>query len=296
MAPVLQALGTASQPTRAFPDWREALDRERPDVAVLNPPLHLLGPLVLECLGRGIHVFAEKPMAIMPEDLAAIRALTGAPGMPKLMAMLSMRYSSEFLAGYRFVAAGGLGQPLLLTAQKSYPLMGWDGKPRAAFYHRRATYGGTIPWIGIHAIDLFRWYSASSFTEVSASHSVLGNEGHGEMEATATLAFKLASGALANAHLDFLRQRKTGAWGDDRLRVAGDKGVLEIREGRAFVRTALDEFRELDPEPVPSMFSAFLDWAERETPMLLTTEDCLAAAEASLRARDAADEGRVLAR
>ncbi len=115
------------------------------------------------------------------------------------------------------------------------------------------------------------------------------------MEATATLACKLASGALATAHLDFLRQRKTGAWGDDRLRVAGDTGILEIREGRAYVRTAVDEFRELDPEPVPAMFSAFLDWVGRETPMLLTTEDCLAAAEASLRARDAADQGRVLA-
>jgi predicted dehydrogenase len=297
--PVMQALGAAGQRTRLVPNWLDALDGERPDVAVVNPPFHLLGSVVRECLERGIHVFAEKPLAIEAAELAAIRSLAAAPGAPKLMAMLSMRYDPEFLAGYRFAETGALGTPVLLTARKSYPLMGWDGKPRPAFYHKRSTYGGTIPWIGIHAVDLFRWFAGSPFTRVRASHTTLGNGGHGEMESAATMEFGFASGALASAQLDFLRRRTDGdPWGDNRLRVAGTEGVLEIRDGKAFARTATEEFRELAVERAAepgAMFSAFLGWVEGETPMLLSTEDCLAASEASLRARDAADQSRTLA-
>lgn len=75
--------------------------------------------------------------------------------------------------------------------------------------------------------------------------------------------------------------------------MAGDRGILEIRAGRAWVTHGTGEPVELELEPAPSMFAAFLDWITAGTPMLLSTEDCLAAAEAALLARDAADEGQV---
>ncbi len=294
MAPVMQALVDAGQRTRLFATWLDALDRENPDIAVVNPPFYLLAAVTKECLARGIHVFAEKPFAITTSDLAALRKLAFASGAPKLMAMFTMRYTSEFLAGHQFVTLGGIGNPISVKAHKSYPLMGWDGNPRPWFYHHRTTYGGTIPWIGVHAIDLIRWFSGSAFTQVKAVHSTVGNEGHGEMEATADMEFKLASGALAEVHLDFLRKRQYGPWGDDRLRVRGDRGVLEIQDGRIKVQTGTGEFRELDQEPVPSMFAAFLLWVERDIPMLLSTEDCFIATEIALLARDSADQGKVL--
>jgi predicted dehydrogenase len=274
-------------------DWLSVLEREKPDVAVVNPPFYLLGTVIKACLARGIHVFGEKPLAIDRQDLLGVTHMAGRPAGPKLMAMLSMRYEPAFIAGQRYVAVGSLGLPLLITAQKSYPLLGWNGKPRDAFYHRRETYGGTIPWIGIHVIDQFRWFSESQFTEVRAMHTTLGNQGHGEMEIAATLEFKLASGALASANLDFLRLAKNGTWGDDRLRVAGDRGLLEIQAGRARVTTEFGECQDLELDPEPSMFTAFLDWISHGTPMRLSTADCLAASEAALLARDSADQGQV---
>ena len=295
MAPVLRAAEAAGAVLKTYPGYLALLENEKPDVAVVNPPFHLTTTVVRECLDRGIHVLAEKPLATTHVDLKAIRALCERPGCPRLMGMFTMRYAPEFLAGQRFTATGAIGKPVLITVQKSYPIQGWDGGARPGFYRKRSTYGGTIPWIGIHAIDLFRWFSGSRFTEVLAAHTRLGNRDHGEMESAAVLQFQFASGALASAQLDFLRELGPGPWGDDRLRLAGEEGVLEIRGGQAVAYLPAEGRRELTLEPAPAFFPAFLDWVEKGEPMLLSTEDCLAAAEAALLARDAADQGKALA-
>lgn len=315
MAPVARSLPDV----RGFDDGAALLDEFKPDVAVVNPPFHRIGQVTRDCLERGIHVFAEKPLATGWADYLGIRGNVTSGG-PKLMAMLTMRYDGVFRAAHRLLTEGAIGVPVLLTAQKSYPLQGWDGGPRPAFYRKRSSYGGSIPWVGIHAIDLFQWFGGSAFTEVYAAQTLLGNGDNDELESAAILHFKLASGALASASLDFLRQRPAGPgsgatgpslgeappgppgpgpvdaasapWGDDRLRVAGDKGVLEIRGGKLRVTDA-EGSREIAPEPSSAMFSAFLDWVEKGEPMLLSAQDCLRAAEAALRARDAADWGRV---
>jgi predicted dehydrogenase len=296
MGPVLQALDMAGYASRHLDlgGWLNMLEREKPTLAIVNPPFHLIGTVIKACLLRGIHVFAEKPLAILQAELAEIRALSQAPGAAKVMAMLTMRYVPAFLTAQHWVAAGNLGKIVSIRAFKSYPLMGWDGKPRPRFYHARETYGGTIPWIGIHSIDLFRWFTRSAFTEVRAAHSTHGNKDHGEMEIAATLDFKLASGAIASAQLDFLHPGKSGTWGDDYLRVTGEKGKLEIDEGEVLVDIKKQPRRSLTLEPVPTMFSAFLSWVQEDTPMLLTTEDGFLAAEAALLARDAADQKRTM--
>ena len=314
MAPAARSLTDI----HGYNDYRQLLDEAKPDVALVNPPFHRIGAVTRECLERGIHVFAEKPLATGWADFLAIRGLATSSG-PRLMSMLTMRYEGIFRAAHRLVAAGAIGAPVLLTAQKSYPLQGWDGGPRPAFYRKRSSYGGSIPWLGIHAIDLFQWFGGSAFTEVYASQTLLGNESHDELESAAVMHFKMASGALATASLDFLRRRPLAAdiprapqspdglpgargpgpdlglpvpWGDDRLRIAGDKGIVEIREG--ILRISDDNgTREIAPDPELPMFAAFLDWVEKGEPMLLSTQDCLRAAEAALRARDAADWGRV---
>jgi predicted dehydrogenase len=296
MGPVLQALDTAGYASRHLGSqgWLDMLDREKPYLAIVNPPFYLIGTVIKACLLRGIHVFAEKPLALLREELAEIRALSQAPGAAKVMAMLTMRYEPAFLTAQHWVAAGHLGRIISIRAFKSYPLMGWDGKPRPRFYHARETYGGTIPWIGIHSIDLFCWFTGSSFTEVRAAHSTHGNKDHGEMEIAATLDFKLASRATASAQVDFLHQGKSGTWGDDYLRVTGEKGKLEIDAGEVLIDIKKHVRRSLTLEPAPTMFSAFLSWVQDGKPMLLTTKDCILATEAALIARDAADQKRTI--
>src|SRR5919204_845896 len=61
-----------------YADWRELLDRERPDaVFVCTPPL-VHREVTVDALGRGIHVYLEKPIARGLEDARAIVAAADA--------------------------------------------------------------------------------------------------------------------------------------------------------------------------------------------------------------------------
>ncbi len=57
------------------------------------------------------------------------------------------------MEGRRAVEVGLVGEPILISSQKSYKY----GAERPWFYKGRKTYGGTIPWAGIHALDFMRW-------------------------------------------------------------------------------------------------------------------------------------------
>ncbi len=274
-----------------IPDWRDLLDRERPDAVAVNSHFHLNGELVLECLKRGLAVYAEKPIATDLVTLQKIRSAWRArPDLP-LIAMQELRYAPAFTTGFHHVRAGKIGRPLLLSAQKSYVL----GNHRPPFYRKRASYGGTIPWIGIHAVDAILWYSGSKDpVSIYAAHATLGNDGHGEMESIATLQMRFADGALGLAHADFLRSPKAGSHGDDRLRVMGDKGAVEVRDGRVFAQHRDRESEELELEPRRMIFKEFLDLVAGRGAMLIDTEASLRATELSLYARQSADTGLVV--
>ena len=66
------AAAAAYEPEVAVTDYREMLDRARPDVVyVVTLPGHLL-PIVRECLGRGIHTSVEKSPGNTSADTAAM--------------------------------------------------------------------------------------------------------------------------------------------------------------------------------------------------------------------------------
>ena len=161
------------------------------DVVVINPPFHANARWIIAALDAGVPVLAEKPLAI-----TELRLCAGASSVEKsatpLTAMLDIRYRPAFQAAWRAVRAGAIGDVRLVTAQKSYRL----GR-RPDFYTNRATYGGTIPWVGAHSIDLLRWFSGQEFQHVTALHSTIGNDGHGDLEVSTHCQFLLDNGVIA---------------------------------------------------------------------------------------------------
>ena len=82
----------------------------------------------------------------------------------------------------------------LIDARKSYKL----GK-RPAYYHRRETYGGTIPWVGSHAIDWVLYFAAPrKFARVIATQSSEDNGGNGTMERSAICLFSSPCAAASS--------------------------------------------------------------------------------------------------
>ena len=63
--------------------------------------------------------------------------------------------------------------------------------------------------------------------------------------------FELDGGGTGIVHADFYRPDKTATHGDDRLRVAGTQGVVEVRAGRCLL-LANDGAEQDLTESVPS--------------------------------------------
>jgi predicted dehydrogenase len=266
-----------------YNDYRTMLDTEKPDLAIVAPFFFLQARIAGECLARGISVFVEKPMAVSMEQLERLRRIH-AQGRAALCPMLPSRYHPEMFAAWRAVVKeGAVGEPLLVTAQKSYKL-----GSRHPMYTHRATYGGTIPWVAIHAMDWVHWVTQGRIAEVSASHTTAGNRGHGEMESSGLCFYRLSNSGAATVSCDYFRPGSAPTHGEDRLRIAGERGVVEVTGGEARLTTA-DGSRLLEREEPRSLFVEFIHSLEQGSGMRISAEEAFSVCELALKSREAAD-------
>lgn len=134
---------------------------------------------------------------------------------------------------------------------------------RAAFFRDRARQGGLIPWVAIHGIDFVRFLCPLPAEAVFAGHSAIGNGGYGDLEATAQLMLALRGGVSAQVSADYLRPAHALTHGDDRVRVIGTAGVLEVRDDKVWLTNRTHD--GLSPEPlleVPGIFEDFIHTLE----------------------------------
>lgn len=283
------ALAEAGLQPKEYSDWQTMLAAEQPDVAVVNCHFGDHAAINLACLRRGLHVFSEKPVATELDDLHALRAAHQA-GRSSFSAMFGIRYKPAFLAAHTAVSAGRIGAVRLMQAQKSYKL-----GTRPSFFSERVRSGGLLPWVGSHAIDWLRWFTGASFLSVSARHSRVANKGNGELEVSAQCLFEMSDEICATLSIDYLRPASASTHDDDSLRVVGTRGVVEVRDGLALLSN--DEAPGTQALPLPPARSIFADFAAQvrgQSRCMVSAEDAFVVTEASLLARQAADEKRVV--
>ena len=277
---------------QVFADYHDMLDQLKPDVVSVCGPFEQHTAMSIAALERGMHVFCEKPVALTLEDLAALKlAYTEAKGrFPNLhlAAMMGLRYDPAFYTAWQAVRHGLIGTVRLLNTRKSYKL-----DTREDYYRRRETYGGTIPWVGSHAIDWIHWFSGEMFKSVYATHSSQYNHDLGDLEISALCHFTLTHEVFASASIDYLRPRPAPTHGDDRVRVMGTDGAIEVEGGQVFLIHA-DGPQTLQPACDRQIFADFVARVKGEDAPLLDAGDVFAVTEACLLARQSADEERAV--
>jgi len=271
-----------SNPIRMFEELK-------PDIAVINTFFYKNSKLAIEAMKRGIHVYVEKPVALSIEELEELKSVWKQTKV-KLSSMLGLRYTPHFWTAYKLIKENKIGEIRLLHAQKSYKLGN-----RPDFYKQRRTYGGTIPWVGIHAIDWIYWLSGKKFKLVFARHSRLYNNDHGELETTAFCSFLMEDEILATVNIDYLRPATAPTHDDDRVRIVGTKGILEVLNGKVYLlNDTTKEVTEVSLEKPPIVFLDFLNEVRGTEKCLVSSEDSFYVTLASLLARQSADEGKVI--
>ncbi|MBA3973991.1 MAG: hypothetical protein C0504_07205 [Candidatus Solibacter sp.] len=282
--------GPASK-AKVYENWIEMLDREKPDIAAIGNPADERARAVLESTKRGIPWIAEKPIANTLAELKEIREAVAKQRVGCSM-LLPMRFSPQFLALKQIVDSGALGEVAQISAQKSY-----KAGNRAAWMKSRKTYGGTIHWIGIHMIDLMRWTSGREFTEVMSMQGQVGaGPGIGEMENTTATMFRLDNKGVGTLHMDYYRPDTAPTHGDDRLRLAGPKGVAEYMASTGVTLIEAGKPAQVITD-LPAAGSVFLDFLRAlymGGTQALTRADVFRTTEIAILARDSAEAGRAM--
>jgi len=272
---------------RRYTDYREMLVRERLDCAAICNNNGERAAAILACAERGLNLIAEKPYATNRRDLAAAIRAIERRGVHASM-LLPMRFDPPYRAMKQVVDSGEAGEIIQMDAQKSYQL---DTRPE--WQKHAATYGSTILWIGIHMIDLMAFTSGRGFTAAKSLQTHVGFPELGEMQnATATI-FRLDNGGTATLRMDYLRPAAVQSHGDDRLRLAGSKGVVEYQEETGVTVLSGGGKRVLTSLPAQgSVFADFLRATYLGEKAQLTWPEIVHANEWTMMAEEATDSRR----
>jgi predicted dehydrogenase len=272
-----------------FDDHRAMLKAVRPDVVVLSCRLDRVPHLAMEIAEAGCDLICEKPLALDLATLDKLHRTIRATGV-RLMAMLSMRADPVFQTARRLYRSGAIGNAALVNARKSYKY-----GHRPDWFGARATYGGTMPWVGIHALDMIRFITGQTFCSVMARQKNFAHPERPDCEDSVAAVFELANGGSATVSVDLLRPSAAATHGDDWIRVVGTRGVIEARSNDGVVQLLTESSgpQTIQPDPPRPIYRPFLLRQDSEDE-LMQPEDAFLLTQACLCARDAADAGQAM--
>ncbi len=240
----------------------------------------------LECLRRRLPVVCEKPLAM---DLPTLAQLWKASARVPLTPMHTQRSEPWLHAARQAVRGGAVGQPLVSYHQKSYR---W-GDSRPDWYRSRRTFPGLAPYAGIHAFDWLVWVLGGAWEEV-AGWEHAGRPDYPACASHGEYVLRGADGQVATVSVDYLRPAGAPTHGDERLRVAGTGGLLEVGP-----RAGLDVLVRGSEPPVPVPPTRPDDWYVRFVRSLrgggeplIPRGEAFRATEIALKAQRAADTGK----
>lgn len=264
-----------------YPDYRSMLAAGAWDVAVVDGMFCDHATMAMEALEMGIHVYCDKPVATTLSDLARLRETAGR-SKALLWGMMTARYDPWFYTAKQYIDQGAVGKIRLLNGQKSYKL-----GTRPPFFGSRESFGGLTSWVAIHPIDLFLWITGKRCRSIFSRQDCTDNFGNGDLEMTSLCLLELEDHILAQTTADYYRPAAASAHGDDRLRVVGTEGILEVWNNTVHLIDG-DGERELPLLASPDVFVDFVDTLREsghpvpvDCGALYSTEVCLLARESA---------------
>jgi len=214
----------------AFYDYQEMLSKVELDAVIVATPHYAHTPISIDCLGGGIHVLCEKPLAVHVKDgkrmIAAYeKAKTLKPDLVFAI-MFQQRTHGFWLKIKEMIDEGRLGKLVRATwiitdwfrTQTYYNNGGW-----------RATWkgegGGVLLNQCPHNLDLYQWFFGmprfvAGFASIGKYHKI-------EVEDEVTGYFEHENGMVGH----FITTTAESP-GTNRLEIVGELGKLVIEEGK----------------------------------------------------------------
>lgn len=184
-----RAHAAGSSPARAYDDYAAMLADPAVDAVYIATPNAIHAGQVLAAAAAGKHVLCDKPLAVTLADAQRCVAECRSAGV-RLGITFQTRNHDGLAEAADVVRGGGIGTVTIaevtMSAGRNLP-RGWRTEPGLAGL-------GTLNNIGVHAFDVLRYLTGSEVSEVAA---LTGSEPGYEVDTTALVLLRFASGTLA---------------------------------------------------------------------------------------------------
>jgi len=239
-------------------DYRVLLDDSEIQAVVITTPEFLHAEQTLAAVQAGKHVLCEKPMARTLAEADAMIAAARTAGV-QLMIAHSRRFTARYRQAHELLEAGAIGQPVLVrenerrprTAGPGVPVSGWQPDPdKQTTWYAQARYAaGTAFHIGVHEMDLLRWFAGSEARSVYMESKI--TDPNQEVPDTVTLQVQFENGALGAC--DIFTQAPAGYPSHHEFEVFGTQGMLRSRDLDSLALTRFDSATASFPTAAESL-------------------------------------------
>ena len=206
-----------------YQDYREMLQKEELDGALILTPHTLHFEQTSACLDRGLHVLTEKPMVC---TIRRAKALIKKARAAKRVLMIS--YQRHFDPQFRYmreqIAKGALGKIQYVQAIQSQE---WLRLTKGTWRQQLAfSGGGQLNDSGSHLIDIVMWVTGLKIREVFSKQDCFATE----VDINSTLAMTFDNGALGTMSV----VGNAPGWYEDHT-IVGSAGAFYLRQGLGLV-------------------------------------------------------------
>jgi predicted dehydrogenase len=223
-----------------YTDYREILEKEDIDMVDIATPNYLHAPIAVSAAEAGKHILIQKPMATTLEECDRIINAARKAGV-KLSVIHTLRFEPPNFALKSFIEDGLLGEVAMVRGRLSHGL-GFSIQSTDWRYSIEKTGGGAFIQLGIHLVDLFRWY-LGDVVKVSAFSKTLFSKMEGDDITTCLVEFRSGGiGVLETSYVEKDYQQRIEVYGSDGL------AVIDNRDG---YMTFLSDMKSRKVEKIP---------------------------------------------
>ncbi|MFC3798648.1 Gfo/Idh/MocA family protein [Cohnella sp. GCM10012308] len=228
----------------SYADYKEMIEKERPDIAVVTLPHFLHREAACFAAARGCHIMLEKPMAMSVSECDEIIEAVYAGGV-KLMVGHTQHYDAANLAAKAWIDGGRLGRLTMINDRRHQR---YDTPTRPAwFFEKDKAGGGILTNLGSHSIDKILWMTGERIARVTASIRYADMRGDIEGGGSALLVTEsgipatLSQSGYPGAVVDETEFRFTG-------------GCMKLLTGRGLWVSDGGDYEQVNVPPQPDPF------------------------------------------
>lgn len=185
-----EAEGRAANAVYCASDYRDILNDAQIDTVVIATRHNLHAPLVVEALGKGKHVFVEKPLALNQDELCAVVQAAREHPQQLLMVGYNRRFSSHAAALKQWLA------PLPKPYVMHYRINAGFIEPQS-WVHDPEEGGGRIVGEVCHFVDLMQYFAGAAPVEVFV-RAVGGETDAARLRDNLSITITFADGSIGN--------------------------------------------------------------------------------------------------